>query len=280
MFAPHLYGQRPRTAPRHQLLPTHNAIIALAVIAILSPGRSQSLNQADDRAEFDVASLKPAPPTSGPMTVDLGNSSHGRLTLMNVTLSECLRFAFHIFTDDQIVGPDWIKDHRALFNIVAQASPDTPRDRLRQMALTLLTERFRLTLHHEVRVIRYLALVVDKDGLKMHETKGDAPLGRETVRPGRIVYQHVSAQTLAVLLTRFTDQPILDMTGLKGQYDVDLQWMPERSNVSPLAEPQTADAAPSLFAATRGQLGLKLEARKDPLDVIVVDHAERIPLGN
>ena len=167
-----------------------------------------------------------------------------------------------------------------LFNIVAKAPSDTPRAKLRQMVSTLLSERFQLTLHHESRELRYLALVVDKGGLKMHETKVDEPAGREIVRPGHIVYEHVSGQTLAVLLTRFTEQAILDMTGLKAQYNVDLQWTPDSTNAKASVGPVDMTAAPSLFAAVREQLGLKLEARKGPLNVIVVDHAERIPIGN
>jgi uncharacterized protein (TIGR03435 family) len=85
---------------------------------------------------------------------------------------------------------------------------------------------------------------------------------------------------LAVLLTRFSEQPILDMTGLKGQYDVDLQWTPDTVNGKPAAEPVDITTAPSLFAAVREQLGLKLEPKKGPLDTVVVDHAERIPIGN
>ena len=81
-------------------------------------------------------------------------------------------------------------------------------------------------------------------------------------------------------MTRFTQQPILDMTGLKGQYDVDLQWTPDSANTKPSAEPVDIAAAPSLFAAVREQLGLKLEARKGPMGVVVLDHAERIPIGN
>jgi uncharacterized protein (TIGR03435 family) len=243
-------------------------VVVLPVLIFIHPLGllGQASNSTDKRPAFDVASLKPAPLPSGRITVDLGNSAHGRLTLTNVTLSECLRFVFKIYTDEQIVGPDWIKDHRILFNIVAQASEDTPRDTLRQMALTLLTERFQLALHHESRELRYLALVVDKSGVKMHETKEGPPVGREIVRPGHISYQHVSGQTLAVLLTRFSEQPILDMTGLKGQYDVDLQWTPDTVNGKP--------------AAVREQLGLKLEPKKGPLDTVVVDHAERIPIGN
>jgi uncharacterized protein (TIGR03435 family) len=261
---------------------TADVMVALVLFAVIAePGlQGQASNRSAEKAAFDVASLKPAPAPTGRITVDLGNSSHGRLTLTNVTLSECLRFAYKIYTDVQIVGPDWIKDHHNLFNIVAQAPPDTPRDELREMALTLLTERFQLVLHRETRELRYLALVVDKGGLKMHETKDDAPPGAEIVRPGRIVYRRISGQTLAVLLTRFTQEPILDLTNLKGQYDVSLQWTPDNANARPATDPADATDAPFLFAAVKEQLGLKLEARKGPMDVVVVDHADRVPIGN
>jgi uncharacterized protein (TIGR03435 family) len=97
---------------------------------------------------------------------------------------------------------------------------------------------------------------------------------------GEIVYRHVSGKTLAVLLTRFTQQPILDMTSLKGEYDIDLQWTPDNANTAPSTNSGDVTAAPSLFAALREQLGLKLEARKGPMDVVVVDHANRVPSGN
>lgn len=164
---------------------------------------------------FDMASLKAVEP-SGRYSVDLGNSAHGKFTLTNVTLSECLRFAFKIHTDAQIAGPDWMKDHRVLFSIVGQAPAETTRDDFRRMALALLSERFQLKWHHEERQLSYLALVVDKGGPKMTETKADSVAARQVVRPGQILYQHVSVLTLAVLLERFTDQPILDTTGLKG----------------------------------------------------------------
>src|SRR5947207_12224419 len=114
-------------AKRHRFFLACDLVIAFALLALgfPPPSRGQDLNTPDEKPAFDIASLKPAPPLSGRIIVDLGNSSHGRLTLTNVTLSECLRFAFKIYTDDQIAGPDWIKDHRILFNIVAQAPPDT-----------------------------------------------------------------------------------------------------------------------------------------------------------
>ena len=119
--------------------------------------------------------------------------------------------------DDQIVGPDSIKDHHVLFNIVAQAPPDIPRDKLREMALTLLTWRFQLGLHRETRELRYLALVIDKGGSKMARDERGRFRRSRNCSSGQIEYWRVSGQTLTVLLTRFTQQPILDMTGLKGQ---------------------------------------------------------------
>jgi uncharacterized protein (TIGR03435 family) len=253
------------------------SVVVVALFAFVNPPRSHG------QPVFDVASLKPAPAPSGRYSVDLGNTSHGRVTLTNVTLSECLRFVFKIHTDAQISGPDWIKDHLVLFDIVGQAPPDTPRDELRQMTLSLLTERFKLTLHHEPRQLSYLGLIVEKNGPKMHESKGDSDAPGGTTRPGRIVYQHVSTLALAVLLTRFTDQPIIDMTGLKELYDVQLEWTPDNRKAPNPSNPATGPvdaAAPSLFTAVREQLGLKLEARKGPLDVVVVDHAERVPIAN
>jgi uncharacterized protein (TIGR03435 family) len=225
---------------------------------------------------FDVASLKPVPAPIGRYSIDLGNAAHGKVTLSNVTLSECLRFAFKIYNDEQIAGPDWIKDKRVLFEIIGQAPPETPRDQLRLMTLALLTERFQLALHHESRELSYLALVPDKKGIKMHESKDGA--ATQTVKPGRIVYQHVSPLTLSVLLSRFTDLAILDQTGITTQYDVDLEWTPDNRK-SPAPDGDDS-AAPSLFSAVREQLGLRLEARKGPLDVVVVDRATRTPLGN
>src|SRR5579863_8259624 len=104
---------------------------------------------------FDVASLKAVQPVP-PYPIDLGNTAHGKVTLTNVTLSECLRFAFKIYNDAQIAGPDWIKSRSALFDIVGQAPADTARDELRKMALTLLNDRFQLKIHREPRQLQYL----------------------------------------------------------------------------------------------------------------------------
>ncbi len=87
---------------------------------------------------------------------------------------------------------------------------------------------------------------------------------------------------LATLLSRFLRETVIDRTGLKGFYEVDLQWRPE--DLSALAKPENAQSEPaagaSIFSAIQTQLGLHLESRKGPLDVIVVDAALKTPLAN
>src|SRR5687767_5583233 len=98
---------------------------------------------------FEVASLKPA--AAGDRVINLGTACHGQVTLTNVSLSDALKFAYGITNDVQISGPDWIRDKRVAFSIVAKAAPETPVSQLLVMLQSLLIERFKLTLHREQR---------------------------------------------------------------------------------------------------------------------------------
>jgi uncharacterized protein (TIGR03435 family) len=235
---------------------------------------------------FDVASLKPVPPALGDYRANLGSALHGEVMLTNATLGECLRFAFDINNDDQIAGPDWIKSRQVRFDIVAKAPPDTPVPQLRLMLRTLLIERFKLVLHHEQREMSHLALVVAKNGPKFHSTGEDSDPSGNTYINGRIVSDRLPMFVLSLLLSRYMHQPVLDFTGLKGSFVVSLRWAPE--GVAPPAisagnaDTSTATdpaAGMSIFEAL-SQLGLSLERRKGPLEVVVVDHAEHQPIEN
>jgi len=151
------------------------------------------------------------------------------------------------------------------------------------MTLKLLTERFKLELHHEQRELPYFALAIDRKGSKLREAKDGADDLESEVRQGRIVEHRASIVTLIVLLGRFTSRPIVDLTELKGLYDLKLEWTP--LNQSLPKQTDVAGAAddpegPTIFEAMPEQLGLRLEMRKGPMDAIVVDHAEKMPLPN
>jgi uncharacterized protein (TIGR03435 family) len=121
----------------------------------------------------------------------------------------------------------------------------------------------------------HFELTAAKNGPKMPRPEGDAPSTRQTYGAGRLVWTRLSMDRLALLLSRLLKQPVFNQTGLKDAYDVDLTWQPDDV-------PADSDAAlkPDIFTAVQQQLGLKLEVSKEPLEVLVVDRAEKTPAGN
>lgn len=228
---------------------------------------------------FDVASVKQGGPVraDGLLDINLGRAQHGVVTLTNTTLSECIRYAYGLTNEDQITGPDWIRDRGIRFTIEAKAAPDTALEQSRLMLQALLKERFHLELHREPRKIAHLVLTVDKGGPKLVKSESDGPQGRVNYGPGDLEYRRIAVSALAVLLSRLMKQPVLDQTGLTGFYDLKLQWTPDDA-------PPAADGGPppkpDIFTAVRQQLGLRLEASKVPLEVLVVDRAEKVPIEN
>jgi uncharacterized protein (TIGR03435 family) len=229
---------------------------------------------------FDVASLKPVQLTPGTDTyrANLGTIQHGELTMTNVTLADILRFAFSITNDDQISGPDWIRNKAIRFDILAKAPAGTPTSQILPMLLTLLLERFHLAYHRERKMLSFLALEVGKNGSKLHEAQEGTITAANQFFIGAIVSNRVTMQMLTTVLSRFLREPILDMTGLKGYYEVKLEWVPESGQLGAPA----ADAAPgpTIFTAVQNQLGLTLKPQKRRMDAIVVDHAEKVPVEN
>ncbi|MDR3702186.1 MAG: TIGR03435 family protein [Candidatus Sulfopaludibacter sp.] len=228
---------------------------------------------------FDVASVKPSPPPEGDLiNINLGGASHGVVTLANTTLSECIRYAYGLANEDQIAGPDWIRDRHIRFDITAKAPPATPPDQLLAMMQTLLAQRFHLVLHREPRRIPHFELTVAKNGPKLPAAPGDGPSVRRYYEKNRLSYTHVPMDRFAVLLSRVLGQPVFDKTALKGAFDVELDWTPDDAAPAP-AETDSAPR-PDIFAAIQQQLGLKLEASKQPVEVLVVDEAEKVPVAN
>ena len=224
---------------------------------------------------FDVATIKMGgPEVNGVININTGKILNGVVSLSNATLSDCLKFAYSLTTEEQLAGPDWIKDKQVRFEVTGKAAPVTPDDQLRLMLQTLLKERFQMTLHFEQREMTHYELVIGKNGPKLKESTVGPGEATGTARLDGIRSNRMQMNRLAALLSRTTRMPVLDKTGLTGFYQFDLRYANE---VSPGPE----DAArPSVFTAVREQLGLKLESKKGPVEVLVVDHTERIPMEN
>jgi uncharacterized protein (TIGR03435 family) len=150
------------------------------------------------------------------------------------------------------------------------------------MLQKLLADRFKLTLHRTTKEFPVYELVTAKNGPKLKEVEA----GGSNTNSGRghMTATRISMQRLSEFLSRQVDRPVLDMTGLKGVFDLTLDWTPDESlSAKKPGEGEVAiDApkSPSLLTALQEQLGLKLQARRAPIEILVVDHAEKVPTEN
>jgi uncharacterized protein (TIGR03435 family) len=225
---------------------------------------------------FEVASVKVPPVVAGDLyNINLGTIQHDTVTLTNASLADCIRFAYGLSSDAQLVGPDWIKSKELRYDIVAKTAPGTTREQVLPMMQALLAERFHLAFHREQRVLAYYALTVDKGGPKMPDANdGPASVPAGVQGQLRIISSRMRMFTVATLLSRYMRAFVVDQTGLAGDFEVKLVWTPDDR---PVADDQRGA---SVFTAVEEQLGLKLVSRKGPMEVLVLDRAEKTPTEN
>jgi uncharacterized protein (TIGR03435 family) len=236
---------------------------------------------------FDVISVRPN--QSGEERESIGVNRDG-FSATNIQLHDLLKFAFRLQEDQELLGePKWTTSDRwdiegrvAAEDIDALAKMNF-HERL-GMFQEILTERFGLKVHHETRELQVYQLVAAKGGPKMTLSKprvedsnvvpGDPGVlnpsrGRET---GRGTLMEFLAEDLSDVLGR----RVVDKTGLTRRYDFDLKWTPDDSAAAAAGSAAAGVVqGPSLFTAVQEQLGLKLEAVKAPVNVVVIDHLER-----
>jgi uncharacterized protein (TIGR03435 family) len=277
---------------------------------------------------FDVASVKlgaidQAKIMAGQQHVGLKVEGN-RVDIGISSLSELIGMAYKV-KFYQIQGPDWLTPTGQRFDILAKMPEGATKDQAPEMLQALLAERFKLTLHRTSKETQVYALIIGKNGLKMKETPPDvpvAPTGDDapkdtnmkitgTQEKGMTVtntpagtqkmtmvdgVMHVEASKMAMsmlaeALSRYVDHPVVDMTELKGNYQVVLDISQEdiravmRSVGAAMpagagGATDTASEPGSSIVTSVQQLGLRLEARKMPIDMIVIDHLEKLPTEN
>jgi len=262
-------------------------VAGMAVVAGVSAmARSQQAPQSASAQlpAFAVSTVKPA--KSDGMSWGWRYTPDG-VSLNGMPMISILCAAFDV-EDERIEDlPNWIKDQR--FDIEAKVDPaDAPKlkdlnyHQRYAMLLPVLVDRFGLKFHHETRVMPVFDLVVAKGGEKLTESKpgpdGKAKDGGWSEGNGLMTATSTTIESLTACLTNEVRHPVLDKTGLTGHYDFKLHWTPEDAPAAPGADGTSANgdtSAPDLFTALQEQLGLKLESRKEPMDVIVIDHIEK-----
>jgi len=210
---------------------------------------------------FDVASVKPVNPPAGPHVVSL-NINHEKLTMEAAELRQIVGLAYAIQRVRVLGGPAWADSDQ--FDIVAKAeSPETTRDEIRVMLQNLLSERFKLVVHRETRQAASYSLVRANGGAKLKAARPDRKAGMvHTTSPRgttQTVFESSSLKVLVNMLANTLGSPVLDKTGLDGLYDYTFEW------------PDTG----SSLADSIDQLGLKLEAKKEAVEFLVIDHVEK-----
>ncbi len=225
--------------------------------------------------EFDAASIKPSKAAGDRRSL---NSDPGRITYTNVTLRDCLMAAYDA-KDYQITGPDWMRTDR--FDIIATAPGTASPDEMKPMLRKLLAARFQMTLHREKRDLPVYAMVISKAGTKLKETETPGR-GNMRINGGGVVFTSITIPELIDNLSRMRfaemDRPVVDNTGLKGRYDFSVNLFGSQEEM--MAALNKGDFGSSIFTLIQEQLGLKLEPQKLPLDMVIVDKAERVPTEN
>jgi uncharacterized protein (TIGR03435 family) len=292
-----------------EMKPIRCGVLALAASAGL-------LAQPAQRPEFEVVSIRPTGEL--PAQVQIGVHIDGAQVKCNYfSLKDLIQSAYQL-KNYQVIAPDWVAAER--FDVAAKLPDGAPRDQVPAMLQSMLEDRFKLKAHKESREFPVYGLVVAKSGLKMKESpedpadpqggrRGDVNVNVTGGRGGvninygggsyfsfadnKLEGRKLPMPRFADTLARFMDRPVVDMTELKGNYDFTLEFTPEdyqamliRSAVAAgvslppqalkLMEMSSGDSLTSALA----MVGLKLESRKAPLPVLVIDHMEKMPSDN
>jgi uncharacterized protein (TIGR03435 family) len=255
-------------------------VLLLMAVVVPAPRLHGQAEQTDQKAPaFEVASVK-LHTTSG-INERSGIEEHsGSIRVENLPLKGLIEAAYGV-RDYQFSGPSWLNTVR--YDVVAK--PPAGFTQLRPLLQSLLTDRFKLTAHHESKEMGVYELVVAKSGSKLHESTG--PRTFFTARPALISGARVSMRELVAALSGLLDRPVTDHTGLLSVYDVKAQWTPDQlrdfkasADLPPGTLPRINGTpfdpdGPSIFTALQEQLGLKLESAKGPVEVLVIDHIEK-----
>lgn len=265
------------------------------------------------RPEFEVASVKPSP-AQMPNQAAVGMHFDGAQVRMSyLPLREYVRMAYRL-KESQLAGPEWINSTN--FDIAAKLPEAAPRDSVLDMLQSLLEERFELKSHRETREIPVYVLVQGKGGIKLQplpEATGDAPSSFDVTAEGgpagvtvhfgagssfslsnnKFTVKNLTIAEFADAISRFTDKQVVDLTNAPGRYDFSVDLTSEdymalliRSAIKAgVTLPPEARrmiegvSGESLFASLQ-TVGLKMESRKTPMEVMVVDQMLKTPKAN
>jgi uncharacterized protein (TIGR03435 family) len=255
----------------------------IAVSWLSSAVLSRAQSKAAEGPHFDVGSIKLN--ADGDYRVYSADNAGGRFSVTGITFRLLMRYGYDVQDFQIIGGPRWIGTDR--WNVEAKAdgvAGRLPVEQQKHAIQALLADRFHLKVHFEKKkLVPAYALVVERGGAKFKDSTAgtgfEVRLGR-----GHISLKKARLTALATQLTRQLGRQVVDKTNLTGEYDLALDWTPAAGESSaipgqpgppPEIQSDGDDLKPSIFTALQAQLGLRLQATKAPLDVLIIDRVER-----
>jgi len=220
---------------------------------------------------FEVATVKPANPNAPGTMLNWRDARHAEsFVAENFSLRHLIMAAYGIRDHQLTGGPGWIGSDR--FDVIGK--PEKPEDMksLHLMLQALLADRFHLTIHRETRQMQVYFLVVAKGGAKLRESAPGSVGAGQSAGMGWFKASSNRIEDFAQTLAGMVSRSVIDKTGLTGQYDFRLDYA---SEVAAGSDAGNAPEKPSLFTALQEQLGLKLEPGRAPVEMVVVDRAEK-----
>jgi len=267
--------------------------LCFAVLAGLAFTAANLWAQAAQAPRFDVVSIKPGDPNA--RNPRFGSRAQGRYSVENQTALQVILTAYDLDQTRLLNIPDWVKRER--YSIDAEPPDSLPpvagaaaQQRLQRMLQAMLAARFGFAAHRETRIMPVYELVVAKGGSKFPPPAAAGqpppvvgPLNpKDPTRfrqpgPGEVSAGIIGVANLPKFLAHQLGRPVIDKTGITGEYEMRLIWQPVAGEAMADAAGSAAarEAGPSIFTALEEQLGLHLEAAKDPVGVLVIDHISR-----
>jgi uncharacterized protein (TIGR03435 family) len=266
-----------QTQNGHTAVLNYQHVTPEATWAIPEPPKAMA---ADAVPKFEVVTVKPSDPNRpGKLFTVRGR----QVMTFNTTMNDMVTFAYGLHVKQLIGAPAWFATDK--FDIAGV--PDTEgrpnSQQLKELIQSALTERFKLTFHHDQKELSVYALTVAKGGPKMTVTIHQPNDPRNFLFRGLgqlMVTNSTMKDFCDGMQGAVMDRPVVDHTGLTARYDFNLNWTPDESQFISMGvhiPPPTDDpkAPPDLYRALQEQLGLKLEATKATTDVFVIDHIEK-----
>jgi uncharacterized protein (TIGR03435 family) len=235
--------------------------------------------------KYEVALIKPS--TDDDVRFAFRIEPTGPLAATGITLKRLMMTAYNVQGFRIVGGPDWVVSRR--WDVQAKPDRAVSPNQIRPMLRTLLEDRFHLRSHTEERQLPVYELSVDRKGSKVQTVKGSETKADVRVGAGSIQLTKATAATFASQLSYALGRPVIDKTGLSGEFDFALEWAPEpgedggpsTAGLPPRAgdQPPSAADGPSIFTAIPEQLGLRLKSARGPVEVVVIDDV-RMPTAN